>query len=216
VGRGLPPATLPCAQVCGSDGVTYGNECQLRTIACRQGLDISIQSLGPCQEAAGPGAPPTSGPVATSGLSVSKALPSPPGALPRAPSSTPPSQPTPRPSPGPWTTAGIPRTTPRPVLTMPPTAAATASLATSAFGESGSADGSGDEGLSGDLEASGTGSGGLEPPEGGSAATPGPPMERASCYNAPLGCCSDGKTPSLDTEGSNCPGEWVAGGWGGT
>jgi len=30
-------------------------------------------------------------------------------------------------------------------------------------------------------------------------------MERASCYNAPLGCCSDGKTPSLDTEGSNCP-----------
>ncbi|XP_035966069.1 agrin isoform X8 [Halichoerus grypus] len=203
-----PTSTCPEAnatKVCGSDGVTYGNECQLRTIACRQGLDISIQSLGPCQEAAGPGAPPTSGPVATSGLSVSKALPSPPGALPRAPSSTPPSQPTPRPSPGPWTTAGIPRTTPRPVLTMPPTAAATASLATSAFGESGSADGSGDEGLSGDLEASGTGSGGLEPPEGGSAATPGPPMERASCYNAPLGCCSDGKTPSLDTEGSNCP-----------
>lgn len=46
--------------------------------------------------------------------------------------------------------------------------------------------------------------------------TPGPPLERASCYNSPLGCCSDGKTPSLDTEGSNCPGEWVAGGWGGT
>lgn len=44
---------------------------------------------------------------------------------------------------------------------MPPTAPATAAnLATSAFGESGSADGSGDEGLSGDLEASGTGSGG--------------------------------------------------------
>ncbi|XP_064446268.1 agrin isoform X5 [Mirounga angustirostris] len=209
-----PTSTCPEAnatKVCGSDGVTYGNECQLRTIACRQGLDISIQSLGPCRdsvppaEAAGPGAPPTPGPVATSGLNVSKALPSPPGALPRAPSSTPPSQPTPRPSPGPWTPAGIPRTTPRPVLTMPPTAAATASLTTSAFGESGSADGSGDEGLSGDLEASGTGSGGLEPPDGGSAATPGPPVERASCYNAPLGCCSDGKTPSLDTEGSNCP-----------
>ncbi|XP_030883005.1 agrin isoform X3 [Leptonychotes weddellii] len=203
-----PTSTCPEAnatKVCGSDGVTYGNECQLRTIACRQGLHISIQSLGPCREAAGPGAPPTPGPVATSGLNVSKALPSPPGALPRAPSSTPPSQPTPRPSPGPWTPAGIPRTTPRPVLTMPPTAAATASLATSAFGESGSADGSGDEGLSGDLEASGTGSGGLEPPDGGGAATPGPPVERASCYNAPLGCCSDGKTPSLDTEGSNCP-----------
>uniref|UniRef100_A0A452RTZ0 Agrin n=1 Tax=Ursus americanus TaxID=9643 RepID=A0A452RTZ0_URSAM len=127
-------------------------------------------------------------------------------AIPLAPSSTPHSQPTPRPSPGPWTAASIPRTTPRPMLTMPPTAPATAaSLTTSAFGESGSADGSGDEGLSGDLEASGTGSGGLEPPEGGSAVTPGPPMERASCYNSPLGCCSDGKTPSLDTEGSNCP-----------
>lgn len=35
--------------------------------------------------------------------------------------------------------------------------------------------------------------------------THGPPIERASCYNSPLGCCSDGKTPSLDSEGSNCP-----------
>ncbi|XP_072831807.1 agrin isoform X2 [Vicugna pacos] len=128
-----PAPTCPgasAAKVCGSDGVTYGNECQLRTIACRQGLDISIQSLGPCQAA---------------------------------------------------------------------------SLATSAFGESGSADGSGDEELSGDLEASGAGSGGLELPEGNSAVTPGPPIERASCYNSPMGCCSDGKTPSLDAEGSNCP-----------
>lgn len=56
---------------------------------------------------------------------------------------------------------------------------------------------------------------GLEPPERDSAGTPGPPMERASCYNSPMGCCSDGKTPSLDAEGSNCPGEWVAGGLGG-
>ncbi|XP_047726297.1 agrin isoform X3 [Prionailurus viverrinus] len=211
-----PTPTCPEAsatKVCGSDGVTYGNECQLRTIACRQGLDISIQSLGPCQdslflaEAIASGARPTSpAPVATLGLNVSRALPPPPSALPLTPSSTPHSRPTPRPSPGPWTTARIPRTTTRPVLTMPPTAPATApSLATSAFGESGSADGSGDEELSGDLEASGTGSGGLEPPEGGSAVTPGPPLERASCYNSPLGCCSDGKTPSLDTEGSNCP-----------
>ncbi|XP_057412484.1 agrin isoform X1 [Balaenoptera acutorostrata] len=193
-------------KVCGSDGVTYGNECQLRTIACRQGLDISIQSLGPCQEDITSGPRPTSASVATSGLDLSKALLPPPSALSLAPSSTPRSRPTSRPASQPWTTASIPRTAARPVLTMPPTAPSmAASLATSAFGESGSADGSGDEELSGDLEASGAGSGGLEPPERDSAGTPGPPMERASCYNSPMGCCSDGKTPSLDAEGSNCP-----------
>uniref|UniRef100_A0A8C3WLB2 Agrin n=1 Tax=Catagonus wagneri TaxID=51154 RepID=A0A8C3WLB2_9CETA len=193
-------------KVCGSDGVTYGNECQLRTIACRQGLDISVQSLGPCQEglASGPRAPSAS--VATSWLDLSQAPLPPASALPPAPSGTRHSQPTSRPSPQPWTTASLPRTTARPVLTMPPTApAAAASLAMSAFGESGSADGSSDEELSGDLEASGAGSGGLQPPEGDGAGTPGPPAERASCYNSPAGCCSDGRTPSLDAEGSNCP-----------
>ncbi|XP_019514047.1 PREDICTED: agrin isoform X6 [Hipposideros armiger] len=193
-------------KVCGSDGVTYGNECQLRTIACRQGRNISIQSLGPCQEAVVPGAHPTSVSVATSASNLREALLPPPSALPLAPSSTVRSRPTPRPSSQPWTTASIPRATRRPVLTMPPTAPpVAASLATSAFGESGSADGSGDEELSGDMEASGAGSGGLEPPEGGSAVTPGQPIERASCYNSPLGCCSDGKTPLLDAEGSSCP-----------
>ncbi|XP_047580666.1 agrin isoform X5 [Lutra lutra] len=204
-----PTSTCPEAsatKVCGSDGVTYGNECQLRTIACRQGVDISIQSLGPCQESVALGGRPTPVPVAVSGPNLSTALPFPPSAPPLAPTRTPHSQPTPQPSPGPRTTANAPRTTTRPMPTVPPTAPAPAAkLATSAFGESGSADGSGDEGLSGDLEASGAGSGGLEPPEGGSTVTPGPPMERASCYNSPLGCCSDGKTPSLDAEGSNCP-----------
>jgi len=42
-----------------------------------------------------------------------------------------------------------------------------------------------------------------------------PAVERATCYNTPLGCCSDGKTAAADAEGSNCPGEFVirAGFW---
>nr|XP_045006946.1 agrin isoform X2 [Jaculus jaculus] len=202
---------LSCAEanatkVCGSDGITYGNECQLKTIACRQGLDISIQSLGPCQEAVAPRASPPSASATTPEQLLSKALPPSPSALPLAPSSTSRSRPTPLPTSRPRTTASVPRTTAWPVLTVPPTApSAVTSLATSVFSESGSADGSGDEELSGDQEASGGGSGGLKTPTGSSVVTHGPPIERASCYNSPLGCCSDGKTPSLDSEGSNCP-----------
>lgn len=35
-------------QVCGSDGVTYADQCQLRTIACRQDKDITVQHFGQC------------------------------------------------------------------------------------------------------------------------------------------------------------------------
>lgn len=38
-----------------------------------------------------------------------------------------------------------------------------------------------------------------------------PAIERATCYNTALGCCSDGKTAAADAEGSNCPGEFGAG-----
>uniref|UniRef100_A0A8C6REY5 Agrin n=1 Tax=Nannospalax galili TaxID=1026970 RepID=A0A8C6REY5_NANGA len=196
-----PALTCPEAnstKVCGSDGVTYGNECQLKTIACRQGLDISIQSLGPCPETVVPGTSPTSASMTIPGLVLSKTLPSPSSAPPLAPSSTTHGWPTPPPTSQPQTTASISRST----ATVP---SAVTSLATSIFSESGSTYGSGDEELSGDQEASGGGSGGLEPPVGSSVVTHGPPIERASCYNSPLGCCSDGKTPSLDSEGSNCP-----------
>lgn len=42
-----------------------------------------------------------------------------------------------------------------------------------------------------------------------SQVTPTPAIERATCYNTPLGCCSDGKTAAADAEGSNCPGESI-------
>ncbi|CAG01716.1 unnamed protein product, partial [Tetraodon nigroviridis] len=35
-------------KVCGSDGVTYADQCQLRTIACRQDKDIVVQHFGQC------------------------------------------------------------------------------------------------------------------------------------------------------------------------
>ncbi|XP_063091307.1 agrin isoform X8 [Cavia porcellus] len=206
-----PALTCPEAnatKVCGSDGITYGNECQLKTIACRQGLDIFTQSVGPCQDAVALGVYPTSVSMTTLEHVLNEALPSPSSALSLAPSSIPRSQATPLPTSRPWTTSSIPRPTarPGPVLTMPPTTTSTtASLPASAFGESGSTNGSGDEELSGDQEASGGGSGGLELPMGNNIVTAGPPIERASCYNSPLGCCSDGKTPSLDAESSNCP-----------
>uniref|UniRef100_A0A8D3A5N3 Agrin n=1 Tax=Scophthalmus maximus TaxID=52904 RepID=A0A8D3A5N3_SCOMX len=36
------------SKVCGSDGVTYADQCQLRTIACRQDKDIAVQNFGQC------------------------------------------------------------------------------------------------------------------------------------------------------------------------
>ncbi|XP_037540497.1 agrin-like [Nematolebias whitei] len=36
------------SKVCGSDGVTYADQCQLRTIACRQDKDITVKHYGQC------------------------------------------------------------------------------------------------------------------------------------------------------------------------
>lgn len=35
--------------VCGSDGQTFGSECQLKLYACRYQKDIAVQALGPCK-----------------------------------------------------------------------------------------------------------------------------------------------------------------------
>uniref|UniRef100_G3VPX2 Agrin n=1 Tax=Sarcophilus harrisii TaxID=9305 RepID=G3VPX2_SARHA len=193
----------PPPQVCGSDGVTYGDPCQLRTIACRQGRTITVRHFGQCH-GEGPGDPPTAPSIVTSETVLPSLLrftsPAPettmtttwPGRGPQA---------TVRPPPPSWTMAGVHRSTARPILTAP---IAPAAIPTVTYPESGSA--SGDEELSGDLEASGAGSAGepLASPQEG-VAVPTPAIERASCYNLPLGCCSDGETPALDAEGTNCP-----------
>uniref|UniRef100_A0A8C8SKM8 Agrin n=1 Tax=Pelusios castaneus TaxID=367368 RepID=A0A8C8SKM8_9SAUR len=209
-------------KVCGSDGVTYGDECQLKTIACRQGQVIKVKHVGQCHESI-THVSHTVHPTPLPTLPLDKLLHPPPLRLTtQAPSPTematpsllfeakpiPRSQPatrrvtTARPATTAWTTQGVRKTTVRPISTAP-VVLATPQPASS---ESGSAEGSGDPelGISGDQEASGAGSAGEEDPEE-SQVTSSPAIERATCYNTPLGCCSDGKTAAVDTEGSNCP-----------
>uniref|UniRef100_A0A8C3RA74 Agrin n=1 Tax=Cyanoderma ruficeps TaxID=181631 RepID=A0A8C3RA74_9PASS len=178
-------------KVCGSDGVTYGDQCQLQTIACRQGQHITVKHLGQCQ-----------GECPLGNVTVS------PGP---ATSSSPPPEPT--------TERGHPTSTRRVTTASPATTApwhghkativplATVPVVVTTgqpgYGESGSAEGSGDQDAmtSGDQEASGAGSAGECHPR----VTATPAVERATCYNSALGCCSDGKTAAADAQGTNCP-----------
>ncbi|XP_077168348.1 agrin isoform X5 [Paroedura picta] len=206
-------------KVCGSDGVTYGDQCQLKTIACRQGQVIEVKHLGQCQESITV-ASHTTPPTTTRPLD--SLLPPPPRTTPltfetarTAASSrhsevkpSPQSHPvtrrttTARPATTAWTPHGVRRTTIRPLSTAPIVPATTQP----AFVESGSAEGSGDQeiGISGDQEASGASAIG-DPETDEMEVTGVPTIERATCYNSPLGCCSDGKTAAADAEGSNCP-----------
>uniref|UniRef100_A0A674HUH7 Agrin n=1 Tax=Taeniopygia guttata TaxID=59729 RepID=A0A674HUH7_TAEGU len=190
-------------KVCGSDGVTYGDQCQLRTIACRQGQHITVKHVGQCHEPVTPSSPPVP-PTPLPTLAPDRLLlPAPPRATPRAPVATgspPPAQPTERGHP---TTRHV-TTTARPATT--PWVTHGAHRATPGSGESGSAEGSGDldMGTSGDQEASGAGSAGEEEPDEAQV-PPTAAIERATCYNSALGCCSDGRTAAADGDGSNCP-----------
>lgn len=38
------------AQVCGTDGKTYENECRLRVASCLNGTYIAVASTGECEE----------------------------------------------------------------------------------------------------------------------------------------------------------------------
>ncbi|KAM7030447.1 LOW QUALITY PROTEIN: agrin [Acridotheres tristis] len=209
-------------KVCGSDGVTYGDQCQLQTIACRQGQHITVKHVGQCHESL----PHTSSPVPPTPLPTLPLLRAPPRATLQTPeptgvaTSSAPLEAKPterghpttrrvttaRPATTPWVTHGVHKATIRPLATVP-VVVATGQLS---YGESGSAEGSGDQdmGTSGDQESSGAGSAGEEEEEeeeDEGQVTSTAAIERATCYNSPLGCCSDGKTAAADTEGSNCP-----------
>ncbi|XP_037397457.1 agrin isoform X6 [Pygocentrus nattereri] len=190
-------------KVCGSDGVTYADQCQLRTIACRQDKEITVKHLGQCTES-------ISEPVVK------------PTTLPITPRATPPTAHVKVTSPrhGLTTTSSdyeedyeenivvqseiekfhtsfthsftIPHYTPR---TPPPTSSL-------GFEDSGSGEPSGDD----DLEGSGMEASGDEPVGPTVAATTVPTGEdRSSCDNTPFGCCPDGKTTALSPDGTNCP-----------
>ncbi|XP_061458105.1 agrin isoform X2 [Rhineura floridana] len=208
-------------KVCGSDGVTYGDQCQLRTIACRQGQVIEVKHFGQCQESITHTSPVT--PPTTMAPLDPLLLPLPPQATPQASEqaetagssqrievkASPQSHPVtrristpPRLATTAWTTHGVHQTTIR-TLSIAPVVPITSQPA---YVEPGSAEGSGDPemGVSGDQEGSGASSAGDEERKEAKV-TGAPVIERATCYNTPLGCCSDGKTAAADAEGSNCP-----------
>ncbi|XP_035243973.1 agrin-like isoform X3 [Anguilla anguilla] len=196
-------------KVCGSDGVTYADQCQLRTIACRQDQDVTVKHPGQCSETGlppGPTASPTPSPttlfttpsVTHAKDMVTEVTGKPLSTKPLVPrrmdkpiaitTSEPATQPTLS-----QTTTSPPETTPGPSPSPSPTP----------FDGSGSGDPSGDDDAegSGEKEASGE-----EPADQtGEETTPPDPKVRSSCDNSPFGCCPDGITPTSDSEGSNCP-----------
>ncbi|XP_055078833.1 agrin isoform X2 [Periophthalmus magnuspinnatus] len=205
-------------KVCGSDGVTYADQCQLRTIACRQDKDITVQHFGQCTESISePGERPTPNPLATTLSSLTTFATMSPNLVygippPRtedvdATTETPPSSfPTNHQSASPHTHPQPEPTSPAPIS---PSRSPVPSPAN--FEGSGSGEPSGDDQTEEEEEGE-TGSG--VPTEASGGEEPGPTVasttvpiaeDRSSCDNSEFGCCPDGTTAASNPEGSNCP-----------
>ncbi|XP_069466169.1 agrin isoform X1 [Ambystoma mexicanum] len=210
-------------KVCGSDGVTYGDQCQLRTIACRQGREITVQHPGQCQETITHSSQVATTVAATTTPPIGQLIPTTINPTTEDPEEDSrvanelqlETTPTPRstrrkstahPATHSWV-PGIQQTKVTPLLTAP-IVVPTSQLPLSGSGSSG---GSGDEEVdaSGDEEASGSDSmvedDQIEEEPEEEPVTSAAAIERATCYNTPLGCCSDGKTAMVDADGNNCP-----------
>uniref|UniRef100_A0A8C4I104 Agrin n=1 Tax=Dicentrarchus labrax TaxID=13489 RepID=A0A8C4I104_DICLA len=188
------------SKVCGSDGVTYADQCQLRTIACRQDKDITVQHFGQCTETISePADRPTPNPSATPPSSTAGATITTPAPFDR-------NRVWGIPPPRTAETVTIerpPATTPYPTLIhnhpIHTHSSPTPSAAAASFEGSGSGDPSGDDQTEEEEE--------LEEEAGPTVASTTVPTaeDRSSCDNKEFGCCPDGKTPASTPDGANCP-----------
>ncbi|XP_056277972.1 agrin isoform X4 [Pseudoliparis swirei] len=213
-------------KVCGSDGVTYADQCQLRTIACRQDKDVAVQHFGQCTETISePADRPTPNPPTTAAATITATTPAP--FHPNMVEALPP------PRTEETETAGRPPATTRssklthnrassvhnqPAGNADPSRGRHAPSATAirSFEGSGSGEPSGDEQIEEEEEQEGEeeagsgipaeASGAEEPADTTLMSTAVPSAEvRSSCDNEEFGCCPDGRTASGTPEGANCP-----------
>ncbi|XP_054637122.1 agrin isoform X1 [Dunckerocampus dactyliophorus] len=215
-------------KVCGSDGVTYADQCQLRTIACRQDKDISVQHFGQCTETISERAErPTPTPSSAAAITtpapfhINKVWAIPP----------------PRMAETSETTVLPTATTPSPTLThhraqtnhhhhsihiqpQPPRSTATSrtspapSAATNSFDGSGSGEPSGDDQAEEEEEQEEEAGSGVPAEASGADEILGSTVSNSaipiadhssSCDNTEFGCCPDGVTASGTPEGFDCP-----------